>query len=300
MKPLQNNLSDNIIKRCKPLLGTYIQVEVKGQVNDKFLIEITNKIFSYLEKIQQLMSFHDKDSELTYINNHAYKETCQISTELAFVLNHALELSKLTMGAYDVTIAPLLSKAGILPKIKDRQIDQDANWQDITLNHHKISFNKKLYIDLGGIAKGYAVDYAFEKIDSLIKEYNLQVIINAGGDIKMNKWQDEEIAIKFPNLQSNKIFTLPMQNKAIATSANYYMQDSPENSAIISAISKEFIKNKYSVSIFAENCMIADSLTKIVFLQKNITQILAHYQSQSLIIDQQGKIVNNIADGSYN
>ena len=122
----------------------------------------------------------------------------------------------------------------------------------------------------------------------------IQIIINAGGDMRMNKWQDEDVSIKLPKLDNDYVFTLPMQDYALATSANYYLEDQQENSKIISTKSKKFIDSKYSISVFAKNCMIADSLTKIVFLEKEPAKILAYYKAKKLILNSQGAIINNI------
>ena len=112
--------------------------------------------------------------------------------------------------------------------------------------------------------------------------------------MRMNKWQDEDVSIKLPKLDNDYVFTLPMQDYALATSANYYLEDQQENSKIISTKSKKFIDSKYSISVFAKNCMIADSLTKIVFLEKEPAKILAYYKAKKLILNSQGAIINNI------
>jgi thiamine biosynthesis lipoprotein len=285
----------NALARCKPLLGTYVTVKIVGnKVNDKILITASDKIFSEISRISDLLSFHLATSELSYINKYAHKKSCIISIDMQYILEHALNLSKLSNGAYDVTIAPFLCQAGLLPNYYPEITNYTANWQDVNLDGNKLSFARPLAIDLGGVAKGYAVDRGFLIVEQLINDYNLQIIINAGGDMRMNKWQDEDVSIRLPKLDNGYVFTLPMQDYALATSANYYLEGQQENSTIISTSEKKFIDSKYSVSVFAKNCMIADSLTKIVFLQKDSAKILVNYGAKKLILNSQGAIIDNI------
>ena len=236
--PATQQIKYNSLNRCQPLLGTYVTVKILGKVSDKILITASDKIFSEISRITDLLSFHLATSELSYMNKHAYKKSCIISTDMQYILQHALKLSALTNGIYDITIAPFLCQAGLLPNYYPEINNFTANWQDINLDGNQLSFAKPLAIDLGGIAKGYAVDRGFLVVEQLINDYNLQIIINAGGDMRMNKWQDEDVSIKLPKLDNDYVFTLPMQDYALATSANYYLEDQQENTKNISTKSK--------------------------------------------------------------
>jgi len=265
----------NNLNRCRPMLGTFVEIDLKGNFTDKKLINLSNKAFKRVEEIENLLSFYKEDSELSYVNANAYYSDCFIFYDLKSVLEKALQISKLTNGLYDISIACKLIKEGFLPN-SNIAIDESANWQDIILDGNKIRFNKKLQLDLGGIAKGYAVDQA------LISIYNedLDIIINAGGDIAMNKWQEKLIKVRSSVLKD--LQPIKMQNRAVATSSSYFFET--DKNPIINPKNGQMIKDKRSISIFASDCMTADALTKVGFLNDNSEEIIAKFKAKSVIL----------------
>lgn len=272
----------NTIRRCKPLLGTYVEITLSGSKDDDTLLDLSSRAFDQISNIEQLMSFHADDSELTILNHTAYKTPCPISTELETVLKQALTLSELTDGLYDITIAPELIKRGTLPR-KAVDADHAASWRDIELKDGIISFNKELLIDLGGIAKGYAVDCAL----SVIPE-DVAVTVNAGGDLRMSHWQGQQIEIRIPPADTFATVMVPMQNCAIATSANYLMDKS--DSIIICPKTRRLIDQQNSYSVFADSCMLADALTKVAFLEQDDYNLLASLNAQAVSVDPSGNL----------
>ena len=115
--PATTQSATNHFKRCKPLLGTYVEVSVLSEKNNNDTFSLTHRTVYFLDiqRIENLMSFHDLDSELSYINREAYKHSCSISKDMEEVLVAALHLSKVTNGIYDISIAPTLVRNGILP-----------------------------------------------------------------------------------------------------------------------------------------------------------------------------------------
>ena len=81
------------IQRCKPILGTYVEVSLTGRVPESELIQISEDLFKELERIHNLMSFHDEGSELSLINQNAHQEKVLISADTYAVLNQAIEMS---------------------------------------------------------------------------------------------------------------------------------------------------------------------------------------------------------------
>ena len=273
----------NAISRCKPLLGTYVEANISGDLSDNDLLNISQDIFSRIEEIESLMSFHRDNSELSYINSNAHSHRCSISNEMYDVLKQALEISELTDGLYDISIGSELVKNGFLP---DRSIrsDENANFRDILLGDNKVKFSKRLQIDLGGIAKGYAVDQALLSV----KNKDVKVVINAGGDLVMSDWYKESVSVKVPSLNSNKTVNIKMRNKAVATSASYYFDNN--KNPIISPNTKRMIDDKRSISVFAPNCMLADALTKVVFLDENYISLIKPLNAEAIFVNEFGDI----------
>ncbi|MFT6333025.1 MAG: thiamine biosynthesis lipoprotein [Lentimonas sp.] len=271
----------NSINRCKPLLGTYVEIDISGNFEDKILLQISKNVFSKIEKIESLMSFHNDESELSYINSNAFHHSCAISDEMREVIGQALEISKLTDGIYDISIGSELVKNGFLPN-RSIEFDEDASFKDIFLDGNKIKFNKRMQLDLGGIAKGYAVDQALLEV----KDKNVEIVINAGGDLVMNNWEDKYVNIRIPNCLKSELKSMKMQNKAVATSASYYFNKN--KNPIISAKTKEMVSDKRSISVFAPNCMLADALTKVAFLSSHFKKFNKYFGAQAFAIDEKG------------
>lgn len=273
----------NAIRRCKPLLGTHVEVFIKGLYSDKVLIDIGNKIYKEISIIQNIMSYHDDNSELTYINNNAYYHECIISQEMSYIINHCLDLSKLTNGLYDISIAGSLIDNDFLPN-RAHNLDRSASYKDIVVKDNRIKFSKMLQIDLGGVAKGYALDKALSAFNR--GDINgVDVIINAGGDIIMSNWSGKIANIKVKINNRFELIPVEMKNAAIATSASYYFDNN--KNPIISPLTRKMIKDKRVVSVFSPSCMIADSLTKVAFLDyNNCKKIFNKYDSDLTLHDE--------------
>lgn len=270
----------NSVTRNQPLLGTFVEIHLSGELTRGELIALSTITFDEIRRIHNLMSFHDKNSELSHINHMAAKETVEISPDMASVLTFAHELSSLTDGVYDITIAPELMMMGGLPRMF-KKISSTGKWRDIQLDGNVVSFSKELVIDLGGIAKGYAVDCAFNLLMNETSKLD-QMVINAGGDMRMLNWVGEVIEIRHPNTnhRASNISTV-MQASALATSAPNYRGT---GSLIVDPNTGQALKSNDSVSVFASSCMVADALTKAIFLSPNPQLILDHYNASHLMV----------------
>ncbi|RAP33761.1 hypothetical protein DID77_02575 [Candidatus Marinamargulisbacteria bacterium SCGC AG-439-L15] len=261
------------ITRCKPYLGTYVEVSVTGEKSAADLIQTSESIFNEIKKIDTMMNAHNPNSELSFINQNAFKTNCRLSKDIYIVIKKALELSQLTNGNFDITLPKL-------PTLKNT--NKVANWQDICLKKTTIQFRKKLTIDLGGIAKGYAVDKAME----IIKDPSIEVCINAGGDIRMTHWKQKIAHIKVGCSEKKHLIPIKMKNTSIATSSHYYTENTP--SSIIHPHTKKPDKNPHTISIFAPNCMLADALTKVIWLNPKDHSLLPLFDATAIIHDKKG------------
>lgn len=278
--------SPSELSRCRALLGTYVEVHLNcDQVCDyNALVKISQAAFARIEYIHAAMSFHQEESELSRLNKSAHLTAQTISPELAEVIATALDISQRSDGVFDITIAPALIEQGLLP---DHQAihDNSASWEDIELSkqdsQHQVFFCKPLQIDLGGIAKGYAVDQALKAAEQLAADLgidDISITINAGGDLRSNRWQQETVQLRHPN-NPQHLTPYLMQNAAVATSAGYFIE---QGSALINPSNGQPNEVQHSVSVFAESCILADALTKVALLHPKPDAILAHYNAQLL------------------
>lgn len=271
----------NSISRCKPLLGTYVRLTLTADVARETLLEMSVRAFARIERVERLMSFHDPDSELSRLNRLAHRQPCPVSAETEAVLRQALRLSRASQGLFDISIAPALIRQGLLPAV-GVDIDASANWRDLHVENGRVSFAKKMLIDLGGIAKGYAVDQAMSVLSD-----DIDAVINAGGDIRMNRWQDKTVSIRYAASGHEQTVEAPMRAAAIASSASYYLNG---KGAIIAPGQRQAADSPCVYSVFASNCMLADALTKIAFLSGGRLDLIRAFDARLLCVDRRGRV----------
>jgi thiamine biosynthesis lipoprotein len=256
-----------------------VEIHLAADEDDDALLDRSLAAFEEVRRIQHLMSFHDPESELSRINANAHLGEMEISRDMHRVLSFALELAEASDGVFDPSIAPGLVRRGLLP---DHGACPDAaDWRSIHLADHSARFARPLRLDLGGIAKGYAVDLALTALDGT------DATVNAGGDLAMTRWQGRDVEVRTPGSNGRATMTLPMENRSVATSAAYYLED---EHVILDPGNLEPLVRRDSASVFAESCMLADALTKVVLLSPEPSTALARFGAQGIIISLEGKI----------
>ena len=104
----------------------------------------------------------------------------------------------------------------------------------------------------------------------------------------MNQWLQKSVTIRMP-LDGFMIgLEIPMEASSVATSGSYFHTSA---NPILSPYSKESIQEENSVTVFAPNCMIADALTKVVFLAPLAREILDHLKAKAYISNDEGELM---------
>ncbi|MEM7390985.1 MAG: FAD:protein FMN transferase [Verrucomicrobiota bacterium] len=265
----------NTITSCRPLLGTLVEVSATHDADEDSLIEGVRAAFSEIERIQRCMSFHDPESELSRINREAHTRPIPLSPDMEQILRFSGQLFAHTEGAYDITMAPLLVERGLLPRHDFLRSAPEADWSDIHIMDGHIQCRRPLFIDLGGVAKGYAVDRAVEALSDFD-----DVTVNAGGDLRMSCWDNRTIRLRNPaDGRIDEEDEYLMRNTAVATSASYFLN---QQAAIYSPFSRKAVEGHHSVSVFASTCMVADAMTKVAFLMPDPEPVLNRYGASLL------------------
>lgn len=275
----------NSIKRCRPLLGTFVELSFTSSMPEQKLIQWSNVAFDEIERIHNALSFHQQNSELSALNKALLEnpqKPFKLSNDLNTILTFALLLFKKTAGHYDVSVASQLVESEHLPNhLALEKYKPLGNFSEITINNHHITSNKPVCLDLGGIAKGYAVDRAI----SLLPE-DIKGNINAGGDMRFIDWKNQQIAVKYAS-RISALKKLPMLNSALATSASYYKK---HGSQFFDPISNKYVRAKGSISVFAEQAMHADALTKVALImnRKDAKSLLQDFNAKAISINSFG------------
>jgi thiamine biosynthesis lipoprotein len=259
---------ENEVRRARPLLGTVVEIRAAAPLTEVQLHAAVDGAFAAVERVQQLMSYHDRASELTRINREAASTEQRIDAQTYAVLEAALRFAALSNGAFDPCVGDRLEKWGYLPPSapgSDGLRRLGGNWRDVhLLGPDRVRFGRPVRLDLGGIAKGYAVDRAVHALQCAGIE---NILVNAGGDLRIAGRWTQNLRLRHPQAPHLSADLLALRNAALATSAAYYSRrrlSFGEVSALLDPRSAlPYIENG-SVSVRAADCMSADALTKVV------------------------------------
>lgn len=279
-----------MIRRARPLLGTLVDIQATGG----HTADAIEAAFSAIEEVHRLMSFHEPESDVSRINRGDTSMPIAISPQTYKVLRFAQQISALSDGAFDITVAGKLVDAGFLPRpAQAEKIEADANYCDLMLlPSSQVLLKKRIWIDLGGIAKGYAVDCAIAALQAHGVE---SALVNAGGDLRFFG-QAQSIKIRHPNQPTAFVPLGVLENCAVATSAGYFSNSHRIDSQIdplVDPTSQACIRWDQSVSVIAPSCMMADALTKVVrLLPQRAQEILVHLDAYAVQLDRHGIITS--------
>jgi thiamine biosynthesis lipoprotein len=249
---------------------------------------IKQKIDSVLISVNYQMSTYLFDSEITQFNNHESTTSFTVSNDFSLVVERALHWSKLTDGAFDITIVPLLYLWGFGPgqasELGDIFPEEHAVQKRRThVGYEKLTTNKYylqkkdpfIKIDLNAIAKGFGVDAVYSFLESIGMN---NIMVEIGGEVrtKGENRQNEPwmIAVETPDLESTGSKTiswaLPLESKAMATSGdyrNYYEIDGIRYSHEIDPRTGYPAQTGVtSATVVATNCMDADALATALII----------------------------------
>ncbi len=258
-------------------MGTYYSIKLIEQEGLPSEVALQKEIDRRLERVNDQMSTYREDSELSQFNQHRSSEPFAVSADTATVVQEAIRLSKLTDGALDVTVGPLVNLWSFGPEARPDVVptdeELDARRQEVGIEHLKVEGNALikdlpgLYVDLSSIAKGYGVDVVADYIASLgVNDY----LVEIGGEIRLKGKNLEgvpwRIAIEKPTEDGSRSIQEVVEpgEMAVATSGdyrNYFEENGVRYSHLINPITGKPITNRVvSVTVMHPKCMTADAL----------------------------------------
>ena len=254
--------------RARPLLGTVVEIRATSSNAQPSLHAAVDAAFAAIERVQRLMSYHDPDSDLSALNRNAACTEQRVDAATYAVIESALRIAALSEGAFDPCVGERLERWGYLPgsaATADSRREFAGRWPDVQLlGQCRVRFARPLLLDLGGIAKGYAVDRAVHTLRAAGVE---EISVNAGGDLRVAGARAHTIRLRHPLAPDLSAATLVLQDTALATSAAYYSRRRlpfGEVSALLDPRSSRPYVDNGCVSVRAGDCMSADALTKVV------------------------------------
>ncbi len=274
------------LRRARPSLGTIVEISVNDRRRDSQLHAALNAAFTDIEQVHALMSFQAPDSELSRLNRDAAVRPQQVDPHTYAVFQAALRMAALSGGAFNPCIAPRLEEWGLLPRL-EAPADFANDWREIELlPGARVRYARPVRVDLGGIAKGYAVDLA---VGSLRRSGIENIVVNAGGDLRVAGPESHDVRLRHPSAPLYSAHTAGLRNAALATSAGYFSRRASvagEVSALVNPRDGTPYLGGRSISVRAENCMTADALTKVVlFAPPAIAEtVLDEFNAEAYVI----------------
>lgn len=298
--------SQETYTRTLKLMGSKFDITVVAE-NEAEGTRYIDLAVNEIQRIEKRISSWDPNSETSAINENAGIQPVKVSKELFDLINRALEISKITDGAFDISYASMdniWTFDGSMTQMPSAELIKSSvanvGYQHIVMdNDHKTVFLEKkgMKIGFGGIGKGYAADKAKAL---LMAEGVAAGIINASGD--MNTWgqqpsgEEWRVAITNP-LNKNKVFAiLPIKVGAVVTSGNYEKYVSFNGirySHIIDPRSGYPSSGIISATVFAPSAELADALATAIFVmgvEVGIDRINQLPQIECVIINDKGGI----------
>lgn len=264
------------LDRAESIMGTRIYVELwhTDAAQGKAGIDA---VMAEMHRIDRLMSHYKPDSQLSAINARAAREPVVVDPELFELLRESVRFSELTEGAFDITYASV----GYLYDYRKHVRPNDAeirkalpgvNFRNMALDEKRrsVRFEKPgMRIDLGGIAKGYAVDRGIE----LLQKRGVQhAVVTAGGDTRIigdrfgRPWV---IGIRHPDDEKKLVTRIPLVDTAMSTSGDYeryFDEDGVRYHHIIDPKNGRSASRVRSATILGPTALQTDGLSKTAFV----------------------------------
>jgi thiamine biosynthesis lipoprotein len=267
------------IQRAQVWLGTLVEVALPASdaTEERFAAA-----FAAIAHVHRTMSAHDSASDLARIARDAHHDAVVVDPETYSVLGLARMLHEITDGAFDVAVAPVLARAGLLPAHATTDLDPVSSMSNVELlPGHRVRTAAPTSLELGGIAKGHAVDRAVAALRAAGVRAG---VVNAGGDWRVfgsNEWQ--ALRVRHPMHPTRILALAHVCDASVATSADYF---GDERGRLVEPHTRELRPFGASITVVAHCCALADALTKVVALAPEASySVLSRFGAHAFRLD---------------
>jgi thiamine biosynthesis lipoprotein len=289
--------------REQAVMGTAIRVELWCD-DARAGAAAAAAMMDEMHRIDRLMSPHKPASELSRINRDAGHKAVPLSEEMLRLLQRALEYSRFSGGAFDISYAAVGClydyRAGIRPSAQALAAARQAvGWQQLQLDAraHTLRFGRPgMRIDLGGFAKGHAVDNAV----AILKRRGIRhAYVAAGGDscvIGDRRGRPWTIAIRDPRSADGVVAVLPLEDCAVSTSGDYercFERDGVRHHHLIDPATGDSARRVRSVTVLGPDGLSTEALGKAVFVlgaQQGLALLAQVPGVDAVVVDAEGRL----------
>lgn len=248
------------LRRARPMLGTLVEIHAHGAA----AALAVDAAFAAVAEVQQLMNRHSADSDIGRLNAAPTGQPVRVDTRTLAVLTLCAALYEASAGAFNCAFDGARGHRPSLPR-------QTPTW---SVEGDAVCRHSPVQIDLGGIAKGYAVDCAIDAARAVLAkgmpEDSLSyVLVNAGGDMRHAGAVPAQVALRDPGAPARTARVWTLDNAAIASSAVGGLAPRPGDGPRIGGMAGGApLPASAGASVLAPTCMLADALTKVVLVSR--------------------------------
>jgi FAD:protein FMN transferase len=289
--------------REEVIMGTSVRVELWSH-DHAAGADAIDAVMAEMHRIDRAMSPFKTDSELSRINRDAAAKAVPVSAEMFDLIARSIRFSQFSGGAFDITYASAGHlydyRHGIKPTDEALTRARAAiGYKNLLLDREACTVRfaiEGMRIDLGGFAKGHAVDNGAA---ILARRGITNAIVTAGGDSHVlgdRRGRPWTIAIRDPRRSGEVVAVLPLEDVAISTSGDYeryFEQDGVRCHHLIDPRTGKSPSSVHSVTILAADGLTSEALSKCVFVL-GVDQGLRLVESQpgvdAVIVDASGAL----------
>ena len=289
--------------REEAIMGTRVAVELWSEDAD-LATRAMDAVIAEMRRTDELMSTYKPESQLSAVNAHAFERPVEVDPEIIDVVSRALDFSRLSGGAFDITYASVgylydyrahqrpsaEQVAAALPGIDYRQVQVDRGTNTIRF------LRKGVRIDLGGIGKGHAVDRSIDTLRRLGIEH---AMVNAGGDTRLlgdRRGKPWIVGVRDPRNEGKMVTRLPLENEAISTSGDYeryFEEDGVRYHHILVPGTGDVARAVRSATVIGPDATLTDGLSTTVFVlgvERGMELVSRLPDVEAVIVDKDGRI----------
>lgn len=242
-------------------LGTFVEVRLRSAEATEARFAAA---FAAIMRVHRRMNAHDRDSDLARISKRAHRRAVAVDAWTFGVLQLAQRLFGASAGRFDATCGLQRRRGGTFDNV-------------LLIPPRYVRTRRPVALDLGGIAKGYAVDRG---IEALRDTGATRGMVNAGGDLRVFGSQWTPLHLRDPRHPAERLLVGEIRDLAVATSADYF-RDAPR--VLLERDSARLRTYASSVTVIAPCCALADALTKVVAMDwRRAPALLSRFGGQAL------------------
>ena len=294
---------DDWYSREAAIMGTNVRVELQAGTEAAAAAAV-DAVLAELRRIDATYTTWQEDSDLSRVNREAGQSATPVTAELARLLSESRRVSEHTDGAFDITYA----SAGRLYDYRKGERPDDAaltaaieaiDYRYVELDEGALTVryaHPGVYVDLGGIAKGYAVDRGL----AILSAHGIvNGAVAAGGDMRLmgqRRGQPWIVGVRSPDSAEVMVAKLPLTDVAVSTSGDYerfFDEDGIRFHHILDPRTGDSARKLRSVTVIGDRATVTDALSTSVFVlgpEKGLALIDLLPGVDALIVDGQGRM----------